>query len=163
MNDLERKIHERLKYDKDTGLITWKKTFAARAREGEEAGSNDGHGYKRIGISGRKIHAHRLAWFIHYGVWPKVIEHINGDRIDNRIENLRDVNFSDNAKNRKLQKSKSGIAGVFHDKKTGRYQVGICVKGRSIHLGMHDDLEVALKIREAALNAYGFHENHCKR
>ena len=106
-----------LNYNKETGVFTWKKTTGRRAKIGDRAGCRT-TGYEFIGINKKLYPAHRLAWLMTYGDWPKeFIDHINGDPSDNRIANLREVTFSENLQNqRRAQKrSKSGLLGVsFH-------------------------------------------------
>ena len=122
-------IKECLSYDSETGLFLWLKRpdnhFSPnqvqhghnKHRAGTEAGSIK-NGYKSITITYQckryKYYAHRLAWFIYYGEWPKnQIDHINGVRTDNRIKNLRSVTVSENRKNAKLRiDNKSGRVGV---------------------------------------------------
>lgn len=85
-------------------------------------GSIDAYGYLVLKIKGKQLKAHRIAWFLHYGSWPiGVIDHINGDRIDNRIRNLRDVSVKENNANNvnKLPNSKTGVKGVWLDSTNG--------------------------------------------
>lgn len=99
-------ILESLHYDKDTGNFFWKKS-RGNMKSGSLAGSLDGHGYICIQIGRRPHRAHNLAWMFHYGKWPEqCIDHINRNRSDNRICNLRDISFKDNIKN--SPRSKSG-------------------------------------------------------
>lgn len=104
--------------------------------------------------------AHRVAWAIHYGKWPdKFIDHINGDRFDNRISNLRDVDRVTNNKNAKRRKdNKSGYSGVYKHK--NRYLAHIRVDGRLKVIGRFDTAEEAHAFREVEKLKYGFHPNH---
>ena len=85
-------LRAELNYDPETGIFTWK---SGRGRGGTWtaggiAGGPDGHGYWRISVKRVRRLAHRLAWLYAFGVWPnKQVDHINGDRTDNRIANLR--------------------------------------------------------------------------
>lgn len=114
---------ERLKYvldyDRESGFFRWKITKVGRmgkiiALPGEMAGHKDRSGYWSIIIDGRSYLAHRLAWFWVKGVWPMVvIDHADGDRLNNCWANLRSANFSQNAANSKRSKTnKSGFKGV---------------------------------------------------
>jgi hypothetical protein len=92
-------------YNSETGSIRWAETFVKNhksKRPGEPAGFKDQKGYLKVSGENRKqIFVHRLAWFLVYGEWPiGVIDHINRDPLDNRIENLRDVDSRANSHNR---------------------------------------------------------------
>src|SRR3990167_1974171 len=78
-------------YNKEDGLIRWKISPRYGIYIGSVAGCLDDRGYITVRIKRRAYRAHRLAWFITYGYWPKEIDHINRDKTDNRIENLRDT------------------------------------------------------------------------
>lgn len=83
-------LRELLSYDEKTGVFRWRRSVSAKAKESSIAGSMGGGGRLYIGIRQKRYHAHRLAWFYVYGSWPTAnIEHVNGVRSDNRIENLR--------------------------------------------------------------------------
>jgi len=83
-------LQELLSYDPDTGSFRWRKDVSAKAKASCIAGSVGGGGRLYIGIRQTRYHAHRLAWLYVYGEWPSGgVEHINGDRLDNRIRNLR--------------------------------------------------------------------------
>jgi hypothetical protein len=101
-------------YDKDTGVIT-------RLDRKNSNGSFDAYGYLIIKIKGNQYKAHRLAWFLYYGEFPKHnIDHINHNRADNRIINLRDVTQAENNKNNtKVINKDTGVYGVCLDKTKG--------------------------------------------
>jgi hypothetical protein len=122
-SDLNPLTHERLlaelDYNPDTGVFVWKSRGGKGRRPDGVAGTRHSAGYthiclRRNGVGGFHF-AHRLAWFYVHGCWPKgVIDHINGDRTDNRIANLRDVPVGVNAQNRRAPQtnSRSGVLGV---------------------------------------------------
>jgi hypothetical protein len=96
-------------YCPSTGVIKWRVDIGTKIRAGEEAGSINTLGYRYIYLKHRAYLAHRLAWLITFGELPKgVIDHINHDRADNRIANLRDVSPSTNLMNRKSIRKGSG-------------------------------------------------------
>jgi len=102
------KAREVLSYDPDTGLFTWLER-RRRSDAGSQAGSVHTSGYRRIGVRGSLVYAHRLAWVMHHGREPEgEIDHLNGNRDDNRIANLRDVKPQLNKQNRRS----SGLPGV---------------------------------------------------
>lgn len=145
------RLREVLGYDPETGVFTRRIARSWAARAGVVAGCVDGHGYTSIKIDGRIYGAHRLAWFWVHGVWPaKKIDHINGDRADNRICNLRDVPTSTNCQNQRRAQShnKTGFLGVSPDR--GRFRAAIWLDGKNLHLGMFDTPEQA---HDAYLNA----------
>ena len=106
--------------------------------------------------------AHRVAWAIYHGEWPKgQIDHINGNHIDNRIENLRDVDGADNQKNMKLNaKNTSGASGVNWDQRRKLWRARIKANGREVHLGRFKTFDEAAKARKIAEQKHGYHENH---
>ena len=127
-----------LKYDPLTGVFT-RLTKTTRSKVGDEAGCSC-RGYRRIHIDGFDYQAHRLAWFYVYGEWPKYdIDHINGNRSDNRIANLRDVPKGINIQNQKSAHpgSESGLLGVSWNKT--KWRAKITLNGQIKYLGHYDD------------------------
>lgn len=82
------RLRELLDYDPETGVFRWKEP-RRKCRVGEVAGSLRKDGYVKIQVDGRFYQAHRLAWLCVYGVWPSAIDHIDGNRANNAIANLR--------------------------------------------------------------------------
>lgn len=156
-------IKELLHYDPDTGVFTWKRSRSSRAKVGEEAGSvRKETGYRTINVSGKPFLAHRLAFFYMTGVMPTAkIDHINGDRSDNRWENLRDVSQAENSRNQRPHRSnKSGVTGVRYIKTSGKWLAEIRFDYVLNHIGLFDDKFEAICARKSAENALGFHANH---
>lgn len=124
-----------LHYDPDTGIFTWKikrkKVFA-----GDVAGGVRGEGYHCIQYAGRVYRAHRLAHLYMTGEWPThLIDHVNGDRLDNRWENLRPATRTQNNINcATYSNNKSGLKGV-KSCNDGKFEARICVNGKQMHLG----------------------------
>lgn len=127
-----------LYYDPETGKF-WR-----------EAGCASRTGYRYVWFHGRQHLEHRVAWFLHYGEWPdRQVDHINGDRADNRIVNLRLATHSENQQNRRRPSNNtSGHKGVSWIKRYQKWQATIRVGRRNINLGRFDT-------KEAAANAYG--------
>jgi hypothetical protein len=138
------RLLELLDYNPDTGLFTWKATRKRLAKVGTEAGSTNGSGYRQISVDGKLYLAHRLAWFYCFQEWPKNnIDHINGIRADNRLDNLQDVTQNKNIQKASRTVSSSGFRNV--RKIYNKYQAHIKVRGKTIHLGMFDTGEQAFE------------------
>ena len=111
-----------------------------------------------------KFKKHRVIWAIVYGVWPEVIDHKNGDPLDNRINNLRSVSQRENKMNTRLYaNNKSGCIGVHWTSKVGKWTAAIKINGRKKHLGDFEDLSAAISARREAERNHGFHENHGRK
>lgn len=112
------RFRELLSYDVDTGIFTWigrSSKYANPSRLGKRAGSVDAYGYRRVRIDGRIYLEHRIVWMLSHGCWPKgEIDHINGDKQDNRLANIRDVTRSVNQQNIRVARStnRCGLLGV---------------------------------------------------
>ena len=156
-------LRQLLRYEPETGKLFWLNrpldAFGGDARvwrmwnkrfAGAEAFTADhGDGYRNGRIFSGHYRAHRVIWAMHTGEWPsEQIDHINGDRSDNRIANLRSVTVAENNKNRKSCKgSSSKYVGVYANK-TGKFQAEICRNGVRVYLGTfltEDDAARAVK------------------
>ena len=137
----QQELRERLGYDSETGVFIWLTKVAKRVSIGDVAGSRDTDGYIRIKINGKKYSAHRLAWFHVHGYFPEhEIDHMNGVRDDNRLNNLREVTRVCNMQNKKkYTNNASGFNGVNWDKGANRWRAKIMIRGKRLHLGYHDD------------------------
>ena len=130
---------------------------------GQIAGSINKNNYINLGIEKKRYYAHRIIWEMHNGTIPDgyQVDHINGIRSDNRIDNLRIVRNSENSKNQKRKSTnKSGMTGVSWDTQTQRWRAHITVNGKMISLGRYIDKIDALTARKNAEIKYNFHENH---
>ncbi len=124
-------------YDPTTGVLRSRKT-------GNPARAKNGAGYIKLQVNKKQYTAHRVAWLLSTGAWPNHdIDHINGDREDNRIDNLRDVSRSANAQNRVKSAGRTGFLGVSLHAQTGRYNAQIWANGRNNSLGLFDRPEDA--------------------
>lgn len=125
-------LHEFLRLDSETGILYWKKKTTNRVKVGEVAGSLT-HGYLEVAIYGKKCRCHHVVWAMETGAYPEldkytVIDHINGDKADNRLSNLRIVNRSQNGQNSKPQKvgkTYSKWKGVTWDAARGKWKCQI--------------------------------------
>ncbi|NOD87414.1 MULTISPECIES: HNH endonuclease [unclassified Ruegeria] len=150
-----------------TGLFWWKERedkpdyWNARWANKQTFTTVDRKGYMRGAVERFPLYAHRAAWAIMYETWPDYIDHINGDRSDNRILNLRNVTPSDNQKNQKRRlDNSSGVIGVSFHKHMRKWQAQICSHGKQHHLGVFNDKTAAIAARKAAEIEFGFHPNH---
>jgi hypothetical protein len=152
---LER-VKELLDYQSISGEFVWKHTKGNRALAGGRAGYVSPGGYKFIKIDGVVILAHRLAWFYNYGVWPKNgMDHIDGQKLNNRLENLRDASASVGSFNRGRMKSNtSGIVGVSWHKLSKKWRAAIRVSGAYIYLGTYVNVRDAQAARLKAERKY---------
>lgn len=138
-----------LVYSAVTGIFRWRVDRGGTARAGSIAGCINGKGYLVIGINGKLYLAHRLAWLYVHGVWPSdEIDHINRDRADNRIENLREATSAENKRNvGKRHDNTSGYVGVTWCKTKQKWKAQIQHDGKTTHLGFYDILEDAIAAR----------------
>lgn len=161
-------LHECLLYDADTGEFTWKRRpeshFTKKrylniwnARYAWKPAGCIVDGYRVICLDRRLYRAHRLAFLYVNGRFPSdQIDHANMDRADNRLVNIREASRSQNGANRGDVGASSGVKGVSWHRHTGRWQVRIGVRGRSIYLGVFDDLDEAKDAyRRAAEEHFG--------
>lgn len=135
-----------------------------KAKKGALAGWNHPTGYRRLQADGVEHPAHRIVWLIATGEWPGELDHINGDRLDNRLENLRVVTRKQNMKNQQMKKSNtSGVCGVGWDKEAGKWRAYISVNGRVRTIGRFECLSAAAHARRRAEREFGYHKNHGRK
>lgn len=145
MPDIDTLISQ-LKYDHTTGIFTWKINKKGPAKVGMVAGAAHGKGYTTIRINGQDYLAHRLAWMIFHGSLreEEQIDHINLDRKDNRISNLRKATNEENCRNTKTRSHNiSGLKGAHLDKRNGKYRARITINGKQEWLGYFKTAEEA--------------------
>jgi hypothetical protein len=138
-----------VRYDLATGTFWWKKRGAGRRMNVPISGSRNPSGYHYVRIKMPSLKkqsylAHRLAWFCTFGSWPKIIDHINGDKRDNRLSNLREATKSQNMANSRLfSTNRSGFKGVSFNATDRRWCAYIGVNGKRRNLGSFPSAEEA--------------------
>lgn len=160
-----KKVSELLRYDPETGKIFWKVGVGRKIKAGVEAGTlmrRDCNTYRRIMIDGKLYRTHRIAWLLHFGVWPdNQIDHRDGDGLNNRIENMRDATNQENRKNQRMYRNNtSGVTGVTWDKLKGKWRSAIYVSGKRKCLGYFDDKEKAAIAYRKTADKLGYTERH---
>lgn len=173
-------LKEALIYNSDNGILIWNpnrpkthfkkdsiwKCFISKYAN-KEAGTllkskQKSTKYKLISLNGKGYLAHRLIWLYLYNSFPKhEIDHIDGNGLNNRITNLRDVPLKENQKNKKLEvRNKSGICGVSWHSASNMWRATIKIEGKCIHLGTFKNIKEAELVRKQAEIKFGFHKNH---
>lgn len=140
------RLREVLAYDPESGLFTWSARTGGSATKGRAAGTVDERGYLRIGVDRRVYRAHRLVWLYVFGKWPSSeIDHIDGDKSNNRISNLRDVSRQVNQQNLRHphKRGGSGALGVSKHASTGKWRARIWTNGKNKSLGLFDTKDLA--------------------
>jgi HNH endonuclease len=169
-----------LRYEPESGKLYWRerepKMFSDSVRPkerlaaawnakcaGHEAFTALSGGYRHGAIFGDRFRAHRVIWMLRYGFDPEFIDHINGDRADNRLCNLRNVSRSENNANLSIRKdSPHGVPGIVL-MPGGRWCSRITKGGAIHHLGTFPNKDEAIAARRRAEIDMGFHANHYKR
>lgn len=146
-------ISDWLHYDPETGFCYWKnRTGKQRHLNDKPAGSQQKSGYLHIVLDGKYYYVHRIAWLLATGIWPdRNIDHINGNKADNRWCNLRLANQSQNVANSKKSKANtSGFKGVIWSKQHKSWLAQIMIRRKHIHLGSYATPEAASKAYQVA-------------
>jgi len=152
-------VHELFDYDEATGIFTNKVNRGTRARKGKVVGCLSDTGYYLIRVNRKNYKAHRLAWLFVHGYFPENgIDHVNQNKTDNRIENLREVSQSCNMKNCKIRKENiSGITGVSWYKRGKKWRAHIQDKNyKLLYLGSFASKLEAAQTRYAAEIKYKY-------
>ena len=130
-------------YDSEHGCLKWKVNYSY-LKAGDIAGYSERDGYSRVTFKGKHYPVHRIVWLLCNGTHPKnQIDHINGNRGDNHIENLREADQMQNTWNRTVTLGKSGYLGVRKASKGNKYEANMTVNGQVIFLGSFDTVEHA--------------------
>ncbi len=139
-------------YEPSTGRLIRRVNAGYRARKGSIAGGMSRHGYRIVRVDGIVFMAHRIVWMHVHGEWPaKTLDHINGDRSDNRLENLRLADQYENGYNRKVsRRSSTGVLGVYWENTRLKFSASINFRGKTYNLGRYSYLKEAVAARKQA-------------
>lgn len=173
-------VRQMLRYEPDTGRLfwlerpehlfqeapnrslahsaaVWNATFASK----EAFTAINSEGYRTGALMRIPMRAHRVVWAVVTGTWPSdQIDHINGDRADNRWENLREVSHALNQRNMKISRSNTtGFCGV-RLVRSGKYEVTIGAGGKNRFIGTFESLKEAVAARRGLEQQLGYHPNH---
>lgn len=155
-------LRELFNYDQSTGLLTWREPRWLKKKEAFTRPDRT-NGYLPICIGKFRTYVHRVAWVIAHGRIPKgmLIDHIDHDRTNNRLSNLRLVTRTNSNRNlTRRSTNKSGFNGVYWYARKRRWIASIGHEGRTVHLGSFLELHQALAIRAEAEQRLGYHPNH---
>lgn len=144
-----------LDYNESSGIFVWKKGIGGSTKKGKEAGNcRISSGYLDVNFFGKTYRLHRLAWFYVYKKWPEnYIDHINGDKQDNRILNLRDVTHRENMLNNAKTRSGS-LGGCYFEKRRNKWQAQIRTNNKTKYLGRFNTEKDAHEAYKKALRLF---------
>ena len=157
----QERLQKLFDYREDGNLVRKVQT-SNRVKVGDVIGWNNATGYLCVRLDGYHWLIHRLIYLYHHGVMPKVIDHIDGNPLNNKIENLREATMEQNSLNQKGRKNSfSGIKNVYWNKKLSKWYVHVKRNKDIIHFGMFDDVEFAELVAIMAREKYhGVYANH---
>jgi len=151
-NLTQERLKELLSYNPETGEFTRlvKTSYNAKTT------SISGDGYYRIMLDNKRYRAHRLAWLYVNGFMPRQIDHINQNKLDNRMSNLREANHSENGQNisQANKNNRLNIRGVRKHALANKYQARIKIDYKEVYLGLFDTIEQAHEAYLAAKKEY---------
>ena len=149
MQKIDPSIRDYIRYEPETGKL-YRSAPRPKIRVGDEAGTLHHSGYRHIKFNNKLMNAHRIAWFLHYSEDPNgEIDHINGIKDDNRIENLRVVSHRENTHNR-VEHRNGGLPGCYFNKQHRKWMARIWIDGKCKYIGVFSNKQDA---HEAYLNA----------
>ena len=155
-------VNKLFSYDDKTGDLIRKVTVGPRGKAGKVAGGLNSKGYVYVEIKGVSYLAHRIVFLMHHGYLPKCLDHVDNNRSNNHIENLRPATVSQNNHNADQRSNNtSGVKGVSQYGRNGKWRAVIMVDGKSHYIGGFTDKAVAeTAVRKAREELHGTFVNH---
>lgn len=142
-------------FDYKNGELYWKFSLSSKSPKGSIAGAVKLDGYRRIGLNKKVYLTHRLIYMMFHGYMPEIVDHIDGNKLNNCIENLRGATKSQNCQNQKTPiNNKSGYKNVCWNKRKNKWCVQLKVQDKSINIGYFKDLELADLVAQEARAKY---------
>jgi hypothetical protein len=142
-------------FDYKDGELYWKFSLSSKSPKGCLAGSIKNDRYRAISINKKSYLCHRLIYMMFHGYMPKFVDHIDNNRLNNRIENLREATHSENMRNKKLPvNNTSGYKNVTWNKRKRKWAVALKIKDKSISCGYFVDIELADLVAQEARDKY---------
>lgn len=136
------------------GVLVWKESYRRRKKD-RAIGTPHNRGYREASFNGKRYLLHTLVFAYHHGYLPKMVDHIDGDRSNNRIENLRECTYKENGYNsKKRSDNTSGHKGVSWSKAANKWCVRLKIKESYKHLGVYEDFELACLVVDEARSKY---------
>lgn len=149
-------VRDALDYNPTTGWFTWRKKVASKVVIGRRAGTRGAQGYRQITLYGNQVLEHRMVWFWVHGEWPDLVDHINLNKTDNRVANLRKASHFENACNARAHRDNPNKRKGIWRTKSGRWQAMITVNKKRLFLGAYGTPEeAAAAYDEAAKTLHG--------
>ena len=145
------------------GVLYWKeRPKNSRKPKGDmEAGTQSGHGYKKVRINKKAFYVHQLVFLMQHGYIPDLIDHIDGDPSNNKIDNLRQANKTENSYNSKMRvDNTSGHKSVVWHKGANKWMVQLQLEKKSKYFGVFDDFDFACLVADEARRLY--HGDHAR-
>ena len=146
--------HLKSLFDYKDGDLYWKQNVG-KIKAGTKAGSVLNSGYRSIVFNRTRYQAHRLIFLFYHNYLPQYIDHIDGNRLNNLIDNLRPATKSQNAINKSMDtKNTSGFRNVYWHKGYKKWRVSLMVGRKTVHIGSFNDLELAGLVAAEARRKY---------
>lgn len=151
-NELNQELVKKLfdyKEDETSSYLIWKISNSNRIKIGKIAGPfHKSSGYYRVEIDSKKYYLHRIIFLWHHGFLPKYVDHIDKNKLNNKISNLRETTSQNNNRNRSQYKNtSSGIKGISWHKSKFKWEAQIRIDNKLYHLGRYDKFEDAVLAR----------------